>query len=274
MKYPLLKDIEPGQTVLGTGAFGQVTLGKYRGQEVAVKQNLKHKNPCSFDAEIKVHSALQHPNVVALFAVEYMPSKIYMALELVRGRSLADLLDKKIPFSMEKNISMIEGVACFDTDLARIKYDIRGHSDYMPPEVISVWLNNTWDNPRNKLTFPYSKAADIFSFGALMSEMLRRDIPFSSYPYLTETHAEVRQYLRYRLSDNIDEKLPDNTPIGLKQTIEQCLEKTPSLRPTAEVILSHSRLSFLHQTEHQTAEKNWDVLSSDSEDVPFSKIPG
>jgi mitogen-activated protein kinase kinase kinase 9 len=78
--------------VLGKGAFGSVQVGRYRGQEVAVKvvaqvddwtPTDKQRALKSFTAEVEVLGRCRHPNVVRLLAACLTPPKLCLVLELM-----------------------------------------------------------------------------------------------------------------------------------------------------------------------------------------------
>jgi serine/threonine-protein kinase len=86
---------------LGTGGMGRVDLAKrvddQSGTLIAVKRLHQHlaEDPAfleMFVNEVRVTAAVSHPNVVALIGWGRDDDGIFLATELVRGASLADLI--------------------------------------------------------------------------------------------------------------------------------------------------------------------------------------
>src|SRR5512134_2523932 len=84
---------------LGAGGMGEVYRARDTrlGREVAVKvllpevsgdESRRHR----FEQEASSASALNHPNIVAVYDVGSHESTIYLAMELVEGRTLREML--------------------------------------------------------------------------------------------------------------------------------------------------------------------------------------
>ncbi|BGP24299.1 hypothetical protein Rt10032_c03g1575 [Rhodotorula toruloides] len=92
--------------LLGEGGFARVYLcaepdGKaYKAMKVIHKQQLKStKTKAKLFAEIKIHQAMQHPNVIAFECCFEDEHNVYMQLELCARGSLLDLLRARKRFS-------------------------------------------------------------------------------------------------------------------------------------------------------------------------------
>jgi hypothetical protein len=89
-------------TVLGSGTFGQVHPGAWRGTAVAVKR-LRAGVACSaaalelFRRELAVYHLLAHPNVVQFLGAVTLEAPLCIVTELMPGGSLADVLDARGP---------------------------------------------------------------------------------------------------------------------------------------------------------------------------------
>src|SRR6185369_18014260 len=91
---------------LAVGGMGEVYLGVQKGlgdfeKLLAIKLLLPHLAEdaaavAEFLNEARVASRLSHPNVVQIFDVGQEDGRYYIAMELVRGISLAGLLDQLI----------------------------------------------------------------------------------------------------------------------------------------------------------------------------------
>lgn len=87
-----LEDLTLGE-VLGKGEFGDVLLGSFRSQKVAVKILKDHcKAAQNFLAEASVMTALRHQNLVQLLGVVFDGPAIYLVTEYMGKGSLVDYL--------------------------------------------------------------------------------------------------------------------------------------------------------------------------------------
>jgi len=89
------------------------------GREVAVKVLLPEvsgdqSRRARFEQEARSASALNHPNIVAVYDVGSVDSTIYLAMELVEGRTLRELLaDGALPSRklLDVAVQVAEGLA-------------------------------------------------------------------------------------------------------------------------------------------------------------------
>ena len=72
---------------IGQGTFGIVYKGKWRGQDVAVKQILSNKEKDSFHIEIITLTSVQHPNIIKLFGANDL-DPIMIVMEFAECGSL------------------------------------------------------------------------------------------------------------------------------------------------------------------------------------------
>src|SRR5678815_1508348 len=106
---------------LGAGGMGEVYRARDTrlGREVAVKVLLPEvsgdqSRRARFEQEARSASALNHPNIVAVYDVGSVDSTIYLAMELVEGRTLRELLaDGALPSRklLDVAVQVAEGLA-------------------------------------------------------------------------------------------------------------------------------------------------------------------
>ena len=101
---------------LGAGGMGEVYRARDTrlGREVAVKVLLPEVSGDDsrrrrFEQEARSASALNHPNIVTVYDVGSVDSTIYLAMELVEGRTLRELLaDGALPSRKLLDVTMAE----------------------------------------------------------------------------------------------------------------------------------------------------------------------
>ncbi|MBI1248990.1 protein kinase [bacterium] len=250
------------ETTIGSGGMGTVYRGidERTGDKAAIKvlptgmsnnEGLRER----FQREIETLLQLRHPNIVRLFGFGEQDGELFYAMELVDGRSLAEVIVKTpikswrtvVRYSLEIAsglrqahdmgivhrdikpanvlITRHDKVKILDFGIARLfgatgvtmAGGIVGTADYMAPE--------------QAFGEGVTPKADLYSLGALMYAMLSRQPPFRG-----STIAEILDKLRYSEPIPID-RLATNIPNDLAQLITQLLEKNPDNRvPTARAL--------------------------------------
>jgi serine/threonine-protein kinase len=96
---------------LGAGGFGEVFLARERSPKrlVALKV-VRPEFAQRFDREIDAMAAVEHPNVVPIYAHGRERGLRYFAMRYVRGGSLAAFLDER-PRALEDVVELLAGVA-------------------------------------------------------------------------------------------------------------------------------------------------------------------
>jgi serine/threonine protein kinase len=101
---------------LGSGGMGEVylaldpTIGRYvaikllrRGVETA---ELRQR----FLREARAAGQLDHPNIVTIFDVQDDDGRLFLAMEYIRGRTIADIIEQKDPLSLVRKLEILEAV--------------------------------------------------------------------------------------------------------------------------------------------------------------------
>ena len=213
-----------------------------------------------FQREAESLAALQHPNVGAIYGLtEYENTKV-LVLEFIPGQDLSDRMrDGRIPqpetYAIAAQIAAAlevahergivhrdlkpanvkltpEGVAkVLDFGLAKV--DVRdsmsGSSADSPTITGMLTGANTilgtaaYMSPEQMRGKPVDKRSDIWSFGALLFEMLSGKICFAGET-VSDTLASV-------LKSEIEfADLPSATPRRIRRLLERCLERDPAKR--------------------------------------------
>merc|ERR1712137_43717 len=201
-----LEDLTLGKE-LGAGAYGVVHKGEYLGLQVAVKildqaQHDRMNYARSLFHECNVLRGLRHPNVVLFIGVQEQDGKLYIIEEFVEGGALLNKLQQEPNIPWKERLAMTIEIAqgllyihkknilhrdlksenvlldkygrakLADFGLARqiggSALPTGGGALRMTQEVGTMW----WRAPEVDSREDYTKSADVFSFGILMSEII------------------------------------------------------------------------------------------------------
>src|SRR5581483_1901194 len=106
---------------------------------------------------------------------------------------------------------------CRPVNQPNTKNEIYGVLPYIAPEVL-----------RGK---PYTKAADVYSFGIIMWEMTSGIPVFNNVPHDFNLSLKICEGLR--------PKIVEGTEIEYAKLMERCWNSDPTKRPTAEELIEH-----------------------------------
>ncbi|KAL6984461.1 mitogen-activated protein kinase kinase kinase [Sarracenia purpurea var. burkii] len=246
--------------LLGRGSFGSVYEGIADGGFfIAVKEvslldqgDLGKQSIHQLEQEIALLSLFEHENIVQYYGTDKDESNLYIFLELVTKGSLLQLYQKYhlqdstvssytrqilhgLKYLHERNVVHRDikcanilvdasgSVKLADFGLAKVTKlndvkSCKGTPFWMAPEVVR----------RNN--HGYGLAADIWSLGCTVLEMLTRQIPYS--------HLESMQAL-FRIGKGEPPHVPDFLSREARDFILNCLQVDPNARPTASQLLDH-----------------------------------
>src|SRR5512140_3191403 len=195
---------------LGRGAMGTVyrALDPLIEREVAIK-TLHPNLPADVVAEVrqrflreaKSAGRLNHPNIVTIFDVGEQDGVAYMAMELLEGRSLQQILaeSSRLPFqTIAEIVAQIAdaldraqqlGIVHRDVKPANIVISASGHAKltdfgvaYVPASTMTqtgtMIGSPRYMSPEQVLGLPIDPRSDIFSLGVVLYEMLAGRAPF------------------------------------------------------------------------------------------------
>lgn len=250
--------------LLGAGGMGQVyrALDRSLERHVAIKvlpEELTDDDErlLRFGREAKVLASLNHPHVVTIHAVESQGPLRFFVMELIEGRTLAQMLDETkagLEDFLDHALPIVDAVAAAHE---------RGitHRDLKPGNVMvtaSGWVkvldfglakesalesSSSTQAPTAGMTqqgtilgtVPYMSpeqlqgkavgpVSDVFSLGTLLYEMATGDRPFRG-----DSQAELISSI---LRDNPEPAgcLASGLPNGVDAILERCLEKSPARR--------------------------------------------
>jgi serine/threonine protein kinase len=244
---------------LGRGAMGAVyrAIDPLIEREVAIKTLLPNL-PEDVMAEVRerfireARSAgrLNHPNIVTIFDVGEQDGMAYIAMELLQGRSLQEVLrdPQRLPFDQAAELAAqvadaLDAAQNFkivhrDVKPANVMVDANGRAkltDFGVAYIDSSTMTQTgtalgsprYMSPEQVLGQPVDGRADIFSLGVMLYEMLARRTPFERpgdttvFALMNRIAGEPHPTLR-----SIDPSIP----AGFERVIDRALAKKPEER--------------------------------------------
>nr|XP_043630617.1 mitogen-activated protein kinase kinase kinase 3 [Erigeron canadensis] len=249
--------------LLGRGTFGHVYLGfnSESGQMCAIKEvkvvaddSSSKESLKQLNQEITLLSQLSHPNIVQYYGSELGEETLSVYLEYVSGGSIHKLLQEYGPFRepviQNYTRQVLSGLA-FLHGRNTVHRDIKGANILVDPNgeikladfgmakhitnctsMLSFKGSPYWMAPEVVMnTNGYNLAVDIWSLGCTVLEMATSKPPWGQY----EGVAAI-----FKIGNSKDmPEIPDHLSNDAKSFIKQCLQRDPSLRPTASKLLDH-----------------------------------
>lgn len=242
------------QETIGKGEFGDVRLGNYRGQKVAVKELIKDSSVATqnFLGEAKVMTSLQHENLVRLLGLVIeesagsLRSKIFLVTEFMGKGSLLEYLRSRgrqyvtkkdqIGFAFDTCCGMayLENRHVVHRDLAARNVLL---SDEGKAKVADFGLASTdgatidsgklpikWTAPEALRHSQFSNKSDMWSFGILLWEIYS----FGRVPYPRIPLGDVVKHVEkgYQM------EAPEGCPAQVYTIMKDAWELEPEKRPT------------------------------------------
>ncbi|HET7497180.1 MAG TPA: protein kinase [Candidatus Eisenbacteria bacterium] len=276
---------------LGAGGMGEVYRAKdlRLGRSVAVKVLPPEvaSSPdrlARFEREARTVALLNHPNIVTLFSIEDEGGIRFLTMELVEGRTLADLippgglplpqiLDLGIPLADALVAAHGSGVIHRDLKPGNVMVTADGRVKVLDfglakvawtdTSVVGDAVAETVDSPSSATgpllgTIPYmapeqirgvavDARADLFAMGILLHELATGRRPFTG-----ATSADVMSSILRDRAEPLTHARPD-LPVDLERVVDRCLEKNPRDRSTAVDVRNELR-RIRRELEHPASE--------------------
>ena len=204
-----------------------------------------------FVREAKGAGILSHPNIVTVFDVGEHDNQPYIAMELVEGSTLSDLLKDKKPQPV-KNVVEIGIQLAKALDYAHKKGIV--HRDVKPGNIMLIKDSTTikvadfgicriesndatqktrvgdvlgtphYMSPEQVLGHKVDSRSDLFAAGVVLYQLLTGVLPFQA-----DTMVSVALKIVKAEAEPIDKLRPD-LPLSLRRIVERCLKKQPEKR--------------------------------------------
>ncbi|GAA6097708.1 tyrosine-protein kinase ITK/TSK [Tachysurus ichikawai] len=239
---------------LGSGQFGLVLEGLWRGEKVAVKTiREKAMSEEEFKEEAKVMMKVSHPKLVKLYGVCTHQKPMYLVFEFLENGCLTEFLrSKKGCVSQETLLSMCidvsEAMAYLESsnfihrDLAArnclvsgdlvVKVSDFGMTRFVLDDQYTSYTSKfpvKWSSPEVIRYNKFSSKSDVWSFGVLMWEVYSE----GRLPYECRSNAEVVE----SLNAGLRLLKPRLCPEPIYQLMQWCWKEKPEDRPSFVLLL-------------------------------------
>ena len=260
---PLFDNEEPilEGTKLGKGGSGDVWLGSWKTQFVAVKKPINITNEINLEKiknELKFLKNLRSKYTIQYYGEYRKESDFYIIMEYAENGSLDKFIqdNKDKPHDWELNKRLIlqivkglyylhsEGVIhrdlkspnilltkenivkISDFGLSKVILDISEEHDYSESKPT---ISLRWIAPE-VLEGKYSKYSDIYSLGVVIWEVCAKSKPFAGI--------NEKEVIISRIASGKTNEIPQDTPSEFKEIIENCWKAKPNERIKIEEIIS------------------------------------
>lgn len=243
-----LADLSVGD-LLAQGAMGAIHAATWRGQRVAVKtlHDTSAAVLASTEAELLMHAALDHPNIVTLHGANLNPpgccivmercsSSLFEKLHKQRGdfdrRSLVGMaiqiaeglsfLHSRSPPLVHRDVKSHNVLLAYSGDCKLCDFGLinarevtAGTPNYMAPELF--------------LSKPHGVSVDTFAFGVLLNEMFSREVPWDGYQPFD---------IKERVVKGERPPTPRTMPHACEGLLRKAWHQHASLRPRIEQVVT------------------------------------
>jgi len=238
------------QEKIGKGEFGDVMLGNYQGQKVAIKvmKDMHPQRTKQFLAEATVMTSLQDDNLVCLKGIildknslkivtEYMSKGSLLEYLRSRGRQFVTRKDQ-IKFALDtcKGMEYLESENVIHRDLAARNVLVSEHEDAKVSDFGLALHNYTflesgklpikWTAPEALKTQKFSSKSDMWSFGVLLWEIYS----FGRVPYPRIPLADVVKHVEKGYRMEAPEGCPKSIYDVMKKSWRIDCDERPSFR--------------------------------------------
>ncbi|GMF30926.1 unnamed protein product [Phytophthora fragariaefolia] len=249
---------------LSKGACGEVWLGEYQGQQVAIKRLLQAKAHRAeeveeFAQEIELSASLKHPNIVSfigvawnslnnlVMALEFFPmgdlqaylskhadlmswgrEKIHIAVGVVRA---LEYLHSGAPPLIHRDLKSRNILLTNTLEAKLIDFGVsRGRQEHSMTAGVGTPY---WTAPEVLEGKRYTEQADIYSFGVVLTELDTGKIPYYDALISEGKKPKPFQVLSDVMAGMLRPSFSDSCPARIRRIGVACCQHDPARRPRA-----------------------------------------
>ncbi|OQR93053.1 kinase, partial [Thraustotheca clavata] len=249
---------------LAQGAYGEVWLGQYEGQVVAVKKLLNHKRDRNelqkFIQEIALMSKMDCPYIVKFIGATWSrPSDIMLVTEYMDAGDLRNILQTNTstgtltwPHKINCAYQISEALVYLHSLEPKVIHrDLKSRNVLLNSKMQSKLTDfgvsretddatmtagigtYRWMAPEVLQDGHYTESADMFSFGVILAELSNEIVPYSDLRNASGNAYTDTAIMAKVMQGQIRPTFASTTPTWLVELGNQCLSLTPEDRPTA-----------------------------------------
>merc|ERR1712048_1423900 len=212
-----LSELQEGEILSKSGGFSVIYSGTWHGTPVAIKKlfdpSNSPENLAELDNEVEKLGKLRHPHILSLLAVHRKPPAFSIVMEIVKGRSLFQLLHNEKSFNIAPGsptpvsewelVRINESIAlalCFMHARSVVHRDVKSHNVLLSPHLEAKLCDFGLARMKSELMtgamqfagtpqymapevlqqLKYTEKVDVFAYGTLLWECMAVDIPFAN----------------------------------------------------------------------------------------------
>jgi serine/threonine protein kinase len=259
-----------------------------------------------FRREARAAGRLQHNNAVTVTDFgESQDGYVYLVMELLEGRTLRDVLAKEAPLDVARSVALMLQISAavaaaheagiihrdlkpanifivqrsevpavvkvLDFGIAKLAAELLDEEDALTLTQVGAMIGTPrYMSPEQCDGVDLTPAADVYSLGCILYEMLTGTVPFSgstplaiAMKHTAETPRSPREFV-------------SSIPPALEQVVLHTLEKQPEKRPAdaaefrRELLATAGRLGFEHAAV--TSSPNMAALRSVGTESPSGRL--
>ncbi|OQS00473.1 protein kinase [Achlya hypogyna] len=253
---------------IAKGANGEVFMGTYAGEAVAIKALLPERCDVATDLfnmidEILLLSQLSHPRIVRFLGVSFTTTQsLCFLVEYMDRGDLRDLLVQSTPQtypqasklesarSLAESLVYLHGLGIIHRDLKsrNVLVDSRAGTkltDFGVARHVSCHNTMTvgvgtyrWMAPEVLSENQYTVAADIYSLGMVLSELNTHRIPYSDMKSRTGQPLVDTAIISMVVNGAIQPTLAPDVAPWMAELIMRCIATEAALRPSAQDVVA------------------------------------
>jgi len=259
-----------------------------------------------FRREARAAGRLQHPNAVTVTDFgESEDGYVYLVMELLEGRTLRDVLAKEAPLDVARSVALMLQISAavaaaheagiihrdlkpanifvvqhtevpavvkvLDFGIAKLAAELLDEEDALTLTQVGAMIGTPrYMSPEQCDGLDLTPAADVYSLGCILYEMLTGTVPFSGATPLAIAVRQTSEIPRSPRDFNL------SIPPALEQVVLHTLEKRPEDRPAnaakfrEELLATADRLGLEHASV--TSSPNLAALRSVGTESPSGRL--